>query len=207
MKYKLIMLPQPILVSDDKIKDLNSHVYYLDLEGNSVIEKVNNIENYTPNTKKIIAGIPELPSIDFSALSEEDCNKIEWVDVEKLATNYVLNETDNTLKLVSKYSFKDGFKAAQSLNEKKFIEEDLRKAMEYGMYKMKYHTEKAHQDFIQSLSQPKVFDVEVEMEEICLICKCQPAQSGCAYAGCGAAGSEIQPKITSNNSIKVIKVL
>lgn len=85
MKLQLIMLPQPILVSDEEIKDGDS-LYYATT---NVILK--NYVSETPRRKddyKIIAGIPELPSIDFSALSEEDCKKIGWVDIEKLADKY-----------------------------------------------------------------------------------------------------------------------
>lgn len=62
-------------------------------------------------SKKIIAGIKDLPSIDFSLLSEEDCKKIGWVDVEKLCP-CIGNDF--------RFEWISGFKIAQFLNDKLF---------------------------------------------------------------------------------------
>ena len=78
------MLPQPILVSDEKYNDGN----FVLLPYSYDIVKCVNGTTFIEGSKKIIAGIPELPSIDFSGLSEEDCKKIGWVDVEKIANEY-----------------------------------------------------------------------------------------------------------------------
>lgn len=108
MKYQLIMIPnQPILVSDEEIKEgepgysINNATYtHFSHLGSSY-------------GRKIIAGVKDLPSVDFSALSEEECKKIGWVDVDKEWNKYYTKYYDGDY-----ISFADGFKTAQSLNEK-----------------------------------------------------------------------------------------
>lgn len=210
------MLPNPIVVSDEEIKDGDS-LYYA---STNVVFR--NYMSETPRRKddyKIIAGIPELPTIDFSALSEEECKNIGWVDVKKLAYNHRrkyqdsfdgMNECIMNDAIHQQKGFIEGFKAAQSLNEKNFSEEDLIKAIELaceeGMLIQRTLNDKVklpfnriieyRKNYIQSLSQPKVFDIEVEMGSMRL----------------NSDGEEIgfpdmtQPKIT-NNSIKILKVL
>ena len=100
-------------------------------------------------------------------------------------------------------AFIEGFKTAQSLNEKKFSEDDLKKAWQEGVKAMKFNTHRdgtefnSFEQFIQSLSQPKVFDVEAEMNDRCY-CGATCEHKICVH--------ESKPKIT-NNSIKIIKVL
>lgn len=53
----------------------------------------------------------------------------EQETVEEAAENYVRNEPDATLKLISKYSFKDG---AKWQAERMYSEEDLKRAFEAG---------------------------------------------------------------------------
>jgi hypothetical protein len=49
--------------------------------------------------------------------------------LEEAAENYTKNETDSTLKLISKYSFKDGAKYGYQLaQERMYNEEDLQEA-------------------------------------------------------------------------------
>lgn len=194
MKTQLILLAEPILVSDEEIN-----------EGDNVLDNVyriwTNIEScwlkpmkdaiknqsihYMPKGK-IIAGIPELPLIDFSALSKEDCKKIGWVDVEKLANDYAI-ATKSPNRTAHKFGFIEGFKTAQSLNEKKFSEEGILKAIAEAQY---------FSDIIHILRKPKIIDVEVEMEDLN------------DYDDDETDGllPILRPKIT-NNSIKIIKIL
>lgn len=192
--YKLIMLDNPILVSDEEIKE-NDFVYRHYPDGGSHIgkslQKSDNLKK--ERVFKIIAGIPSLPSIDFSALSEEDCKKIGWVDVERIANELFEPHSSNILspQYAMRNYFIRGFKAAQFLNEKKYSEEDLRKAFEAGQLdKSNNWYGNDFTQFFQSLSQPKVFQVEVEMEN--------------DYEE--PVGDILRPKIT-NNLIKIIKVL
>ena len=112
MKTKLIKLKDKfILVSDEEIKesdlclDINSnHIFecWKNRPNDGIYEWKNNLSwvRLHKNCKEVIAGIPELPSIDFSLLSEEDCKTIGFVDIEKLATRkygthiYAIEEPD-----------------------------------------------------------------------------------------------------------------
>lgn len=209
------MLPQPILVVPKEETNSNDFIWTTNIP----IERVKEIDkNYSTQKgyewlftvhgsrnqykscevkAKIIAGIPELPSIDFSALSEEDCKKIGWIDVKKLADK----ESDkHFLFCKGEYlqGFIEGFKTGQYLSDKKFSEEELLDWIEkhkytWGIYNgntaISYEGLK---NFIQFLFQPKVFDVEVEMEDF--------------YDEDNNMKVIQLPKIT-NNSIKITKVL
>ena len=191
MNYQLIMLPNPILVSDEEIQE-QCYVNRTGTDINFLALYVEEYPEYFKNCKRIIATIypfPNIPSIDFSNLSTEDCKKIGWVDIINLAIKNGCSIQD-----ISGYSFIKGFKAAQSLNEKRFSEEDLRKAFEAGWeckknngYKINDSYKKDYNSFINLLSQPKIFSVEIETDRV-------------------PNGWDIFPKIT-NNSIKILKVL
>ena len=138
MNLQLIMLPNPILVSDERIKI--EEVSYHHSKGlyKAVIDG-----NYT-NQFKVIAGIEGKPKLDLSDIAEE----VGWIDVEKLAQKnseleYPFEDyrgktkgvdddgTGQALRGANLVGFENGFKAAQSLNEKKFSEKDL-----YGLLKL-----------------------------------------------------------------------
>ena len=203
------MLPQPILVSyeektiDDTVfsfSDNNFFKLYNDRYPESQIEELNQSKNY----KKIIAGIPELPSIDFSALSEEDCKKIGWVDSEKLAVKECVCDTGDCVHVKS---YIKGFKAAQSLNEKKFSEEDVIDAIKKARLNQEFpstYEQWDNKSIIKSLSQPKVFDCLVEMEDAPNM-DYKPSFGG-AQDGPYNPMYIPSPKI-ANNSIKVLRVL
>lgn len=210
--YKLIMLPNPILVSDEKINPTepylnNGVVFYAD----SVFDEGNNPNNSNPivtdHNFKIIAGIEGLPKLDLSAI------EIGWVDVEKLAykrlpimptfdKGEIINSDTN---FFIRLGWVEGFKASQSLNEKKYSEEDMRKSFDAGIHFNEESSEKfvvsdgnkwRWEDFIQSISKPKEYNVEVEMEDI--------GNKDKVY-NCSSK-SEWIPKIT-NNTIKITKIL
>lgn len=204
MKLQLIMLPQPILVSDEKIK-----------EGDYLYENISGIfgpyekGDVVENPKRIIAGIPELYSISYSDEASKTLQeRCGWVDVEK-----EFEKWENTIPTPIKTVLSDFalshtypvrgvlrnmFKAAQSINEKKFSEIDL---YDFGLYLTSMAT-KEHDTiresldcFMLSLSQPKVFDCLIEMEANTLPID----DDGLNFIG-------LKPKIT-NNSIKILKVL
>lgn len=136
---------------------------------------------------KIIAGISKLPSINFHNLSEEDWKRIGLIDVKKLAEKetikskasaWIYNQLsespseDNEFCAQTAEDFwVDGFKAAQQLNEKKFSLEDMANLWQYIVDGAKQlmlsgTTEvSSFENYIQLLQQPKIFDIEVEMEE------------------------------------------
>lgn len=226
MKAKLILLAEPILVVSKEEADLNDFIWttnipfekvkeidknYSTQKGHEWLFTVHGSRNQYKSCEvkgKIIAGIPELPSIDFSALSEEDCKKIGWVDVEKLANeSFPVSIFDDLFEEGGRIGFKEGFKACQSLNEKKFSEEDMLKLAIYmcsneAILKEEFEgkgLEEIAKEYIQSVSQPKEVDVEVEMELVL-------TNEIDAAADFELFLNTEQPKIT-NNSIKVIKVL
>lgn len=182
------MFPNPIVVSDEEIKE-GDWCYY------PKNKKPFKVSTYIVQDwlKKIIAGIPELPAIDFSALSEKDCKRIGWIDVEKIADEKFPEDGMHNHRYWQSLGFVEGYHYAQSLNEKKYSEKDMLLAYKEGSYN---RVHKGFKEFIQSLSQPKVFDCLVEMGSMRL----------------NSDGEEIgfpdmtQPKIT-NNSIKILKVL
>lgn len=205
MKIQLIVFPdQSILVTD---------------------EKVTGCPGYNPDTKeiqifashpkydewglKIIAGRPGLPSINFSALSEEVCKTIGWVDLKKLAeSNYNTEGWREEIVFQirdQQEAFIKGFKTCQSLNEKKFNfseEELIDLIVNFVGFPHPYHEARGSiaTRFVKSISQLKVFDVEVEMDRKHYfepdVSKRVNPKNGVFY----------KPKISSN-SIKVTKIL
>lgn len=197
------MLPQPILVSYEEINEHTKPCYCFNSTKNTWDDDVVFYQGTMPNYhykgfKKIIAGIPELPSIDFSALSEEECKNIgrahsndEWIS--ELTKDIKDAHTLKTAKLC----LRAGFNKAQSLNEKKFSEEDINKIRELlvqgALTDMSCSSAIVEFDLIiKSLSQPKVFDVEVEMDF--------------AHTDHVPGGFEYFPAIT-NNQIKITRIL
>lgn len=194
------MLPQPILVSDEEIEGNEWYLWNNSPIKNHIVPTTDGdmwSNNFHKSKLKIIAGIPELPVIDFSTLSEEDCKKIELFDVEKIANEYYDaydKNKEHTEGLIE--GFIQGFKKAQALNEKKYSEEDMIKAWENGIEEGSWTKNKPLHPifpiFIKSLSQPKVFDVEVEMDFV--------------HTDHVVGGFEYFPKVT-NNQIKITKIL
>ena len=189
METRLIMLPNPILVSDEEIKDGDFYFKYDRIlqwvKETSVTYTRVHPSNYP---KPIVAGIEGLPKLDLSLIAEE----IGWVDVEKLAEEKFPDES--TAGWVDSFSprerrgFTEGFKAAQSLNEKKYSDEDLFNLLKmvhdkrldslsarivdngrvtdfnfWNSYsKKQVYASELISEFIQSL--PKEYLVQVEME-------------------------------------------
>lgn len=196
MNYQLIMLPNPILVSDEEIKE--GWFYH----PNGSIFPVTPAYLKGPISsgimKKVIAGIPELPQLDLSLVADE----IGYMDVGKLAKA----EHQFNHKTVNEIAFRLGFEEGFNANPKKYTEEDIRKAIKYGIdssigytHSTDYMTKEElgkitqiEEKFISSLSEPKVYNVEVEM----------------MYKN-GRGHGLIQTNIPniSNNTIKVTKIL
>lgn len=228
MKTQLIMFDTPIIVSDEGIQDgdkilspfneIQTCIGFKTGIGSDLISWIKVKETTTfqqiLNCEKIIAGLPDLSFINWNGLEEE----FGWIDIEKLVEEDIPSVFSDDWKNGVKHQGKNlneghqnswtkGFKKAQSLNEKKFSLEDMRKMYDMscgkiGLNLLHNQTENNERfnDFIQSLQQPKVFDIEVEME--------------CAYGDeCLSEGSylkqhlcKVQPKIT-NNSIKILRKL
>ena len=204
--YKLIMLPNPILVSDEEIEKGDWFYYYSHgkfnmymcegVVGKSLVVQNKESSCWSDYSKKIIAGIDT--KLDLSAIAE----KIGWVDVEKLAyqkfkmipsfnNGLIVNSDTNYFE---RKGWIDGFKAAQSLNEKKFSEKDVKKAI-LMTWDDSVDTKNMY-DIIESISKPKEYNVEVDMEDI--------GNKDKVY-NCSSK-SEWIPKIT-NNTIKILRIL
>lgn len=202
MKTKLIILEnKSLIVSDEEL--LNEKDFYLGYPDYNHIFQWNMgngiHKGKSTYAKKIIAGLENLPTINYSALSDEDCEKIGYINVEnysKLEFPPDFNVQGDELDYYERMAFIKGFKKAQSLNDKKFSLEDMNKILSYltspnltDEYRVVFARK-----HIQSLQQPKVFDVEVEMERT-------------RYPKDDDGWEDIyKPKIT-NNSIKITKVL
>lgn len=221
MKLQLIMTEPPIVVNDEKVKD-EDYIWTSDFVRKTkevfndwvVSDNIDGTEEMTSytNCKKIVAGLPNLPTIDFSSLSEEDCKKIGYVDVFALAENkYPL---ENALHMFStnviRTGFVEGFKLAQQMNDKKYSEEDILVDFCIKTFYSNPDPEGTDYDkcliyarnYINSLKQPRVYDIEVEMEKVCRL---EHSNERCIHCINGCDKDFEIPKIT-NNSIKITKI-
>ena len=194
METRLIMLSQPILVSDENIE---AKTHYLTKDLTFAKGSVSVPKNLG---RKIIAGIEGLPKIDLSLIAE----KIGWVDVEKLAEEkYPIQKggsawmptTHDCIQANKQEGFIEGFKAAQSLNEKKYSENEM---IDFHNFVFRHPNQyltmgEYLNEFKQSIK-PKEYLVEVEMEWLS-----NDNEEHCVYF-------EKQSKIT-HNTIKVTKIL
>lgn len=114
---------------------------------------------HTIQCSKIISEDP-----NFSQLSEEECKKIGFVDIEKLALekyqdgNVLFNRTSQKWH---RLIWKEGFKKAQELNEKQFSLDDIKLIFGLGAAN-NANGKPSFDEAIQSLQQLKVWDVEIE---------------------------------------------
>lgn len=211
MKTQLILLATPIIVSNEAVKldewCIEIHngpslapkttPKFTDGMGNTWwLRQMNmNCQANDPECKKVIAGLPKFPSIDFNGFEEQ----LGIIDVNKLAKEKCKEIDDFGF---SEKGFIEGFKAAQKLNEKNNIFEDLNVLLHSKKHCFTFPDgfREFQKSIIDYLTQPKVFDIEVEMEDVHFrVVK--------SYKGVPVGGESIQqPKIT-NNSIKIIKVL
>lgn len=205
MKTQLILLDNPIIVSDE-IQVKGDYIIH-----KTLLDKITQAPDIYGSTQehwyKVIAGLPGFPSINWNGLEEE----FGYVDVEKLAKDLIPNEGT----ILHKQRCLDvmlGFKAAQQL--KRFSLEDMKEIFYYGVnltndaWSNKRKSNYSVPDFhalgkkfaYELLSKPKVFDIEIEMEE--KIHNDVVFEDGsfnkCPYYKI--------PKIT-NNQIKIIKKL
>lgn len=216
-QYTLIMLPNnPIIISNEKLS-IKDECYHL--EGFTTIEDDLDKEIiYKNGGRKIVAGVKDLPQINFSKLTKQEKEKIGWVDV--------ISELGKIFKEYSKISLekKEPFwtgkcagiaealqvvKAHQFITNKMFSYDDLIKAMEWGMNlgeHSTFYTDKNVNDLLDSLQQPIQLNVEVEMEKINLINEKWVSSFEASFFPHLVEETINQPKIT-NNSILITKIL
>lgn len=156
MNYKLIMLPNPILVGRELSKE--------------EAQTTPHFQDFDKRYFEIIANIECIPYLDLSAIAE----RIGWVDVEKLSIDLGLK-----YYIGGNYDFENGVRKGileyQSLNEKKYSEEDVIEFAKYyeGYSRMiseqKWENAKASvKQFLQMWllkRKPKEYNVECIQEE------------------------------------------
>lgn len=210
MKTQLILLDTPIIVSDEEIKEGN---WCIDKSNCIYKQETDKVFEIFTGARKIIAGIPELPSIDFNGFEEQ----LGIIDVEKLAIDEVDGTIENDIDNIYCNGFIEGFKAAQKLNKNKFSLEDIKEAihltrnlrklnitLKTNILELHEYENKQVEEIISKLSQPKVFDVEIETET-----KWFNSRFGGSWQPFPDATSTISEKFPKviNNKIKIIKIL
>ena len=169
MKYTLIMLENPILVSDEEVK-VGDMLYDSAYFG---FKKADKLFDYAIPAK---AGIPETKKLDLSSLSFSDCEKIGYINIDNIIKLVVGEDYFNKLnKDGSEYKIMVAIsEATQRNSNKNFTFEDITKSMEFG-------SELAHDiscsvqfgrerklttdGFVKYITAPKGFDVEIEETE------------------------------------------
>lgn len=198
MKLTLHKLPEGYIITSDELFEIGDPLY--DFRDN-VYRTCK--QSHFPNglrvldewTKKVIAIKNQ---IDFSALSEEEQREIGWFDVKKLAKQEI--EGVDTKDVMCRLGFEWGFKKAQELqSDRMFTLKDISKAMKYASEitnnKMKYM-----ENYIESLSQPKSWKIEVEMEKYCSTGRV------CDGKGKNCHNAILEPKFT-DGKLKILKLL
>jgi hypothetical protein len=158
------MLSSPILINDqnDEYKEYDwNNLNYSDFDGNSSV---------------IVSGfgLPQLPKLDLSKLTTDECISIGWIDngwIEE--TSNLLN--DEIIKKVSRLCLTSGHSKTRVMNKDKFLLdfEDMRKIILMSRIR-NYNTTPRYSfdEIISSCCKPKIFDVEVEFEDDkCVITK------------------------------------
>ena len=141
--------------------------------------------NYT-NQFKVIA---QQDQIDFSFLSKEEQKEIGWFDIEKLTYKHCRKVKSN----VGYNDYIEGFqKAQQLLFDRRFTLDDVLKiADKYHNIMCLYGNVKGI-EYLQSLSQPKSWNIELEMEY--------------DLESIDSSKKVMRPKLT-NGKIKILKLL
>jgi len=177
-------------------------------------------KDWEENKKGFLKVIAQQDQIDFSSLSEEEQKKIGWFDVDKLAELAWLEKaaTSTSLQWLSskatfKEIFKDTFQKAQELlSDRRFTEKDLKDAsIMYAQWliggtpslRVAQNPEERFKQIIESLSQPKSLEIEIEMEY----------KDGFGYwydytpmiQECNKEPFALRPKLT-NGKIKITKL-
>lgn len=216
MKTQLIKMPeQSIIVSDEWIGEgdqcyvIKSHK---DLVKGDIFQFNGSYAVNNDCIKKIIAGLSNLPIIDYNGLEEKygliNIDFLVGEATKKQMIRLLGNESkEDVLDDIQKrqYYFRKGFKTAQSL--KQFNLDDIKKAVKTGIVIAKHFQDQKAIDieidkYLDFKSKPIIFDIEIEVESNFII-KDNPDYFN--YDNGEKLNPNIgKPKIT-NNSIKIIK--
>jgi hypothetical protein len=166
------MLENPILVSDEEIKDGD----FVLLPYSYEVRRCVNGTTFIEETKKIIGGFTSLPSIAFSDKASNQLQKMcGWVDIQKLAERAFVNTefASDAFKTLAIMDFVKGVKEYRSASDKKFSEHDVWAII--TLYELKqlevlnkgigdFNARKIVEDVIKLFSHPKIYEVELDME-------------------------------------------
>ncbi len=187
MKTTLHELPEGFIVTSDEVPKIGDKYFDTsDKESlNPIFERSMQI-GYYDNCLKVIA---QQDQIDFSALKEEEQKKIGWFDIEKeamsyLDRNYSLSYERTTWQKLHEKTYAAGFQKAQELlSDRRFTLDDMQGFVLWlndnwrrgkgGWYHVgdfyrnskPIRTEFLMSEYIKFLSQPKSWEVEIEMEQ------------------------------------------
>jgi hypothetical protein len=199
MKTTLHKLPEGFIITSNEHP--NEEEWYLSCE-DKLLKFTGRFclgDKLPKECKKIIA---QQDQIDFSNLTEEEQKEIGFFNIMDYADKYtsklVLTSEGRTQRW---WGIQEGFKKAQELlSDRRFTLEDMIKAWDNGFEEGNSSSQfrEVYSDkYIQSLSQPKSWTVELEMEEKCW---CMKPESG----GCFECIKK--PKLT-DGKIKILKLL
>lgn len=174
MKAQLILLPEnPIIVTDALIEE-NDFAYHKDGYVSKVYGfnldaiKLEDGQRWTNDCKKVVAGLPDLPEISFNGFAGElGYDNLETRMIIS-AQQYALDKAEFGAGVGSltkmKMAWEDGFKTAQDVDGKLFTKEDMVNCFIEGFHyePKKEMLDDAASKYVDSLIQPKVFDIEVE---------------------------------------------
>jgi hypothetical protein len=199
--YTLHKLPEGFIITSHEDIQEDDFVFANDT---NVIFRCNNHEanSAIPQFKNLYEKlIAQQDQIDFSSLSEEDQKKIGWFDVDDMArrwcTMQTTRSTDYWKSMVSVYI--KGFQKAQELlSDRRFTLEEAE--LIFGLGAANHANGKpSFEEVIQSLSQPKSWNVELELEA------CYEKNPDVYGTGMFNNG-RFQPKLT-NGKIKITKIV
>jgi len=158
--HTLYKLQEGFIVTSDETTKYGDFVW----NGEHILEVA---KVFHPIGQKVIA---QQHQIDLSALSEEEQKEIGWLDVEKLAEQFVVSKVKMSSQAAGVLvGFIEGFQKAQELlSDKRFTLEEVKEALfevlnsdDEECCVTKTRDSKVRK-VIQSLSQPKSWSVEGE---------------------------------------------
>ena len=198
--FTLHKLPEGFIITSNE--EVQKDDYYIAWETNYATEPKKRWVLYNlgsglngSNQQKVIA---QQDQIEFSALSEEEQKKIRYFNVEKMARQWVYRNTD--LPSTSEEAWYEkvyisGFQKAQELlYDRMFTLEDMKLCYMQGWNRGRDGHSTEMNNYIQSLSQPKSWKIELEMEQT-------------HWKGTKLSYEDrFKPKLT-NGKVKILKLL
>jgi len=181
MNYTLHKLPEGFIITSNKPEEgINTEVTYYDdkVDSNGLVtlpemftENLNTylVKGIKENRRYVYKVISQQNQIDFSALSEDEQKYLGFQKSQELLSDRMFTLED--IEEAIRYGFDVGFCSNSSNKTKNNL--------------------KSKESFIQSLSQPKLYKVELEMD--------------CTLVGLDLEDN-CKPKLT-NGKVKILKLL